>query len=99
MQDTYYAVAMERPFFVYILASRYRGTLYVGVTNDISRRMGEHKAGLVAGFTKRYAVHKLVYFEEFSSILEARARERVLKRWRREWKFALIEELNPTGAI
>ena len=86
---------MHSRFYVYILASRYRGTLYIGVTNDLSRRMGEHKAGFVAGFTKRYGVHKLVYFEEFASILEARARERVLKRWRREWKFALGEALNP----
>jgi putative endonuclease len=65
------------------------------VTNNLSRRIGEHKAGLIAGFTQKYAVHRLVYFEEFPSILEARARERVLKRWRREWKFVLIEELNP----
>jgi len=86
---------MERRFFVYILASRYGGTLYVGVTNGLGRRMAEHKAGFVPGFTKRHAVHRLVYFEQFASILEARARERVLKRWRREWKFALIEELNP----
>ncbi len=86
---------MRHSFHVYILASRYRGTLYVGVTNNLSRRVGEHKAGLVAGFTKKYKVHKLVYCEEFTSILEARAREHVLKRWRREWKFVLIESLNP----
>ena len=86
---------MNGLFYVYILASRYRGTLYVGVTNNLSRRMTAHKGGLVAGFTKKYKVHNLVYFEEFESILEARARERVLKRWRREWKFALIEKLNP----
>jgi putative endonuclease len=86
---------MERAFYVYILASRYRGTLYVGVTNDLSRRVGEHRAGLVPGFTKKYGVHQLVHFEAYSSILEARARERVLKRWRRDWKFALIEKHNP----
>src|SRR5438270_9064682 len=86
---------MESRFFVYILASRYRGTLYVGVTNDLSRRMGEHQGGLVPGFTKTYRVHKLVHFEEFASIVEARGREHVLKRWRREWKFALIEKANP----
>jgi putative endonuclease len=84
-----------RQFYVYILASRYRGTLYVGVTNDLVRRIGEHKGGLIPGFTRRYTVHHLVYFEEYGSILEARDRERVLKRWRREWKFKLIEELNP----
>ena len=82
-------------FFVYILASRFRGTLYVGVTNDLSRRVGEHKAGAVPGFTKRYKVVRLVYFEAYASILEARARERVLKRWRRDWKFKLIEAQNP----
>jgi putative endonuclease len=83
-------------YFVYILASRYKGTLYVGVTRDLSRRVGEHKGGFVPGFTKAYKVHRLVYFEEYESILEARARERVLKRWRREWKIKLIEEMNPT---
>ena len=82
-------------FFVYILASRYRGTMYVGVTSDLSRRMGEHKAGAVPGFTKRYKVNRLVYCEEYVSILEARARERTLKRWHREWKFELIEARNP----
>jgi len=81
-------------FYVYILASRYRGTMYVGVTNDMSRRMGEHKSGRVPGFTKRYRVNLLVYCERFSSILEARERERVLKRWRRDWKFESIEAQN-----
>jgi putative endonuclease len=87
--------AMSETFYVYILASRYRGTLYVGVSNDISRRVGEHKSGAVKGFTRRYKVHRLVYFQAYCSILEARARERALKRWRREWKFELIEKLNP----
>ena len=82
-------------YFVYILASRYKGTLYVGVARDLSRRVGEHKGGVVPGFTKTYKVHTLVYYEEYASILEARARERVLKRWRREWKFKLIEGMNP----
>jgi putative endonuclease len=82
-------------FFVYILASRYRGTLYIGVTNDLSRRVGEHKAGAVAGFTKRYKVDKLLYYEEFVSVREAREREHVLKRWRRDWKIQLIEGINP----
>jgi putative endonuclease len=67
-------------FFVYILASRYRGTMYVGVTNDLSRRMAEHKAGAVPGFTRRYKVNRLVYSERYVSILDARARERTLKR-------------------
>jgi putative endonuclease len=86
---------MTRSFFVYILASRRNGTLYVGVTNDLARRMSEHKSKLVPGFTRKYRVDKLVYFEEYPSILEARARERALKRWDRAWKLALIEEMNP----
>jgi putative endonuclease len=86
---------MARRYFVYILANRRRGVLYVGVTNDLVRRVSEHKARLVPGFTKTYGLDVLVYAEEHASILEARARERVLKRWRRSWKFELIEELNP----
>jgi putative endonuclease len=86
---------MNQTFYVYILASRYRGTIYVGVSNDIARRVGEHKSGVVKGFTRRYKVKRLVYVEAYGSILEARARERALKRWRREWKFDLIEKDNP----
>jgi putative endonuclease len=86
---------MSRCFYVYILANRRRGVLYVGVSNNLIRRVGEHKSKLVPGFTKTYGVVLLVYYEEYSSILEARAREAVLKRWRRAWKFALIEKLNP----
>ena len=86
---------MDTPFFVYILASKRNGTLYVGVTNNLSRRLSEHKAKLVPGFTRKYEVDQLVYFETFDSILEARAREHSLKRWRRSWKIALIEKLNP----
>jgi putative endonuclease len=82
-------------FFVYILASRYRGTMYVGVTSSLGGRVGQHKSGAVPGFTKQYKVNRLVYVEPYQSILEARARERVLKRWRREWKFKLIEDENP----
>jgi putative endonuclease len=82
-------------YFVYVLASRYRGTIYVGVTNDLGRRLSEHKSGAVPGFTRRYKVQRLVYCEPYESILEARARERVLKRWRREWKLQLIEAKNP----
>jgi putative endonuclease len=80
---------------VYIPASRYRGTMYVGVTNDFSRRMAQHKSGAVPGFTKQYRVTRLVYVEQYTSVLEARAREHTLKRWRREWKFELIEAQNP----
>src|SRR3954467_13145831 len=87
---------MEAAFFVYVLANKPNGTLYVGVTNNLARRLSEHKAKLVPGFTRQYAVDQLVYFEAFDSILEARAREHSLKRWRRAWKIALIEKLNPT---
>ncbi|MFL9827609.1 GIY-YIG nuclease family protein [Rhodoplanes sp. SY1] len=86
---------MEQRFFVYILASRRNGTLYVGVTNDLMRRVAEHKAKRVPGFTRRYGIDILVHAEPFDSILEARARERTLKRWHRAWKLALIEESNP----
>jgi putative endonuclease len=81
--------------FVYILASQRNGTLYIGVTNDLSRRIGEHKCGLVPGFTRQYGINKLVYFEEHGSILEAREREHRMKRWKRTWKLELIEKLNP----
>ena len=82
-------------FYVYLLASRKNGTLYVGVTNDLLRRVGEHKAKLVPGFTRNYSVDRLVYAEPYVSILEERSRERSLKRWRRAWKVALIEKSNP----
>jgi putative endonuclease len=72
-----------------------RSSVKNGVSNDIARRVGEHKSGVVKAFTQRYKVNRLVYFEVYGSILEARARERALKRWRREWKFDLIEKLNP----
>ncbi len=65
------------------------------MTNDLARRVSEHKAKLAPGFTRQYAVDRLVYFETFESILDARAREHALKRWRRAWKIALIEKLNP----
>ena len=86
---------MDASFFVYILASKRNGTLYIGVTNNLARRVAEHKAKLVPGFTRKYGVDLLVYFEAFDSILEARTREHALKRWRRAWKIELIEKLNP----
>jgi len=81
-------------FFVYLLASKSR-TLYVGVTNDLARRMYEHKQGLVRGFSWKYNVDKLVYFETTSDILAAIAREKQIKGWRRERKVTLIESANP----
>ena len=86
---------MDTAFFVYILASKRNGTLYIGVTNNLPRRVAEHRAKLVPGFTRKYGVDLLVYFEAFDSVLEARAREHSLKRWRRAWKIELIEKLNP----
>ena len=82
-------------YYVYILASKERGTLYVGVTNDLLRRAYEHKEGLAEGFTKRHGVKRLVYFETHDSIEAAIAREKHLKRWRRDWKVELIERDNP----
>jgi len=84
----------EHAYFVYILASRRNGTLYVGVTNDLHARMVEHRDGLVPGFTKRYGVKMLVYFEEHADIEEAILREKRIKRWRRAWKIQLIESSN-----
>jgi putative endonuclease len=84
-----------RQYFVYILANRRYGVLYVGVTNDLVRRMFEHKHKLADGFTKKHGVVQLVYFEQYSSIDEARARERSLKRWRRAWKLKLVDGFNP----
>jgi len=86
---------MDGTFFVYLLASKPNGTLYIGVTNNLARRLLEHKAKLVPGFTRQYGIDQLVYFEAYDSILEARAREHSLKRRRRAWKIALIEKFNP----
>ena len=83
------------PYFVYILANRRRGVLYVGFTNNLVRRVGEHKAKIVPAFSRTYGLTLLVYYEEYSSVTEARAREAVVKRWRRAWKFKLIEDFNP----
>jgi len=81
-------------YYVYILASKKNGVLYIGVTNDLERRIGEHKSKIVKGFTTRYNVDKLVYFEEYSNINEAIKREKQLKKWNRQWKIDLIEEEN-----
>ena len=84
-----------RRYYVYILANRRYGVIYVGVTNDLLRRMIQHRKKVVPGFTREYGVIRLVYIEEYASITEARARERSLKRWRRAWKLALVDQLNP----
>ena len=80
---------------VYILASRRNGTLYVGVTSDLVKRVWEHKNNLVEGFTERYGVHALVWFEQHEAMESAIAREKAIKEWRRTWKLQLIEERNP----
>jgi putative endonuclease len=81
---------------VYILANKRNGTLYVGVTTDLSRRVWEHKTGAIDGFTKRYAIHTLVYAEFHHTMEAAILREKRLKTWRRAWKIALIEQTNLT---
>jgi putative endonuclease len=79
----------------YILASSRNGTLYHGSTSDLSKRIWEHKNKLTPGFTTRYGVTKLVYYEHYDRLMDARAREYKVKRWRRVWKLKLIEEMNP----
>ncbi len=86
---------MSRTYYVYILASRRNGTLYVGVTNDLIRRVYEHKNDLIPGFTSTFHVHSLVYFEQTGDIESALRREKQLKWWRRKWKLDLIESANP----
>jgi len=84
-----------KSYFVYILASKRNGTLYIGVTNDLIKRVWQHKNNFVAGFTKQYNVHLLVYLEETSDVLSAIAREKQLKNWHRQWKINLITKDNP----
>jgi putative endonuclease len=82
-------------YYVYLLASRRYGTLYLGVTNDIVRRVWEHKNKIVAGFSARYGVDRLVWYETHNDVTEAIRREKAIKKWRRDWKTALIEAENP----
>ncbi|HEY9452156.1 MAG TPA: GIY-YIG nuclease family protein [Bradyrhizobium sp.] len=84
-----------RSYYVYILASRIGGTLYIGVTNDPVRRVGEHKLKIAEGFTKKHDVTRLVYFEAFDQIEQSIHREKRLKKWPRAWKISLIEQQNP----
>ncbi len=85
---------MKQPA-VYILSNKRNGTLYVGVTSDIVKRIWEHKNNLVEGFTKKYGVHQLVYYELFDDMYTAISREKQIKKWRRLWKTGLIEKNNP----
>jgi len=84
----------KKSYYVYILASSKNGTLYIGVTSDLIKRVAEHKSNLVDGFTKKYNIYNLVYFEEFADINNAILREKRLKKWERNWKIGLIEESN-----
>ncbi|WP_423068310.1 GIY-YIG nuclease family protein [Devosia sp. CN2-171] len=86
---------MEKTYYVYLLASDRNGTLYVGVTNNLVRRIAEHKSQNVPGFTERYMVANLVWFETHTSIDAAIQREKQIKVWKREWKVNLFRDLNP----
>ena len=82
-------------YWVYILASQRRGTLYTGVTGRLAERIGEHREGGLPGFTARHRVSRLVYLERFQYVYDALAREKAIKKWRRQWKIELIEKANP----
>jgi putative endonuclease len=84
-----------KQYFVYILASKRNGTLYLGITSSLLKRVYEHKNNLVEGFTKRYNVHDLVYYETYNYVYDAIAREKNIKKWKRQWKIELIEKSNP----
>ncbi len=86
---------IDRKPCVYILASGYNGTLYVGVTSNLIGRVMQHREGALGGFTKRYGVHHLVYYEMHATIPEAIRREKQLKKWNRAWKIRIIEQMNP----
>jgi putative endonuclease len=86
---------VEKQPCVYILASQRNGTLYVGVTRDLARRVFEHKENAIEGFTKEYGVHTLVFYEFHETMNDAMTREKRIKNWRREWKLQLIEQSNP----
>ncbi|AEH02180.1 GIY-YIG nuclease family protein [Lacinutrix sp. 5H-3-7-4] len=81
-------------YYMYILSNKKNGTLYIGVTNDLERRIFEHKKKLVEGFTKKYGLNKLIYFEQFQYVNDAIKREKQLKNWNRSWKIKLIEKEN-----
>ena len=87
--------SMSQQAAVYILASKRNGTLYIGVTSDLKKRVWEHKNDLVEGFTKRYGVHQLVYYELHGDMMSAIRREKQMKKWNRSWKLELIERQNP----
>ena len=85
----------DKPYCIYILTNRTNKVMYVGMTNDLQRRIREHKGRMIEGFTKKYNVDKLVYFEESSDVLSTIAREKEIKKWRREKKNQLVATINP----
>jgi len=86
----------EKQYYVYILASKRNGTLYIGMTSNLADRADKHKRGMYDGFTKKYKIEKLVYYEIYSDAYGAISREKQLKDWKRDWKIQLIEKDNPT---
>ena len=84
-----------KQYYIYLLASKRNGTLYVGVTSDLAKRVWEHRNNVIEGFTQKYNVHKLVYYEIADDIDSAITREKQMKKWRRQWKIELIEKSNP----
>ena len=84
-----------KQYYVYILASKKNGTLYIGITSDLVKRIYEHKQNLIDGFTKKHNIHDLVYYEHHNKVEEAIQREKQIKKWNRKWKIRLIEEKNP----
>ncbi|MGZ5037367.1 MAG: GIY-YIG nuclease family protein [Usitatibacter sp.] len=86
---------MHRRYYVYILANKPYGTLYTGITNDLARRVWEHGNDVVKGFTREHQTHRLVWYEVHGDAYEAIAREKLLKKWHRDWKISLIQEMNP----
>jgi putative endonuclease len=95
MRRQYLGGGMDKSSYVYILASGLNGTLYVGVTSDLVRRIWEHREGVVDGFSKQYGVKNLVWYEVHTEIIEAIRREKQIKKWERRWKLELIQQSNP----
>ena len=86
---------MDKTSYVYLLTNRTYGTLYLGVTANLIKRVWQHREGKVEGFTQEYGIHRLVWYEVHTDIIEAIKREKALKKWNRAWKVALIQEMNP----
>ena len=86
---------MSKQYYVYLITNERYGTLYVGVTNDLVRRIYEHREGVVQGFSKQHGLSRLVWFEAHDDVLAAIGREKAIKRWRRDWKMNLIQAMNP----